>query len=490
MYHRYSTGSIGYAEFRHLGKEGVLGRYSLHYHLCGDTMRGSSVIGASVWDSANRWLTVHGTQYLVVRDCVGYRSVGHGFYLEDGTEMYNVLDRNLAVQAFAGKPLPDQFLPFDQNEGAGFWWANSGNAFVHNVTCENDRYGYRFEATPGGRFRPFLSLLFPDGRRVVGDVRTVPFVRFDRNESHCDGLYGFNLGEGVNRIGPDEKHPFVIRNLKLWEDHYAFRPQTPCVRVEGLRIERCDYGVYTPDYDRHAYRDVFIGDTQEEPFNRGLDDDSIQNGVLTVDGLTFAGMEDGAIPLIQLSDNNATGTAEMHFRNVKVIDRKDDNKRALANRGGGSREDPKTPKGVPAIFHDWYGPGRHAQVVSVKARDLIGDGSKYREEPPLTGDESRVTEVRGVTFPEVLSPTDDWPPVTVITHVGPVADGKRTVRGVTVDNGAVKRVVVNGKEAVSNRDNFLEWEAVVEDKGDGKVEAFAEDAAGNVEKRPHVWTTH
>jgi hypothetical protein len=33
----------------------------------------------------------------VVRDCVGYRSVGHGFFLEDGTEVYNVLDRNRAA---------------------------------------------------------------------------------------------------------------------------------------------------------------------------------------------------------------------------------------------------------------------------------------------------------------------------------------------------------------------------------------------------------
>src|SRR5499425_1144512 len=106
MYHRGSAGSISYAEFRHLGKEGVLGRYALHYHLAGDTMRGSSVIGASIWDAGNRWLTIHGTNFLVVRDCVGYRSVGHGFFMEDGTEVFNVLDRNLAVQAYNGKALP------------------------------------------------------------------------------------------------------------------------------------------------------------------------------------------------------------------------------------------------------------------------------------------------------------------------------------------------------------------------------------------------
>src|SRR5207249_881353 len=207
MYHRGSAGAISYAEFRHLGKKGVLGRYSLHYHLCRDTMRGSYVLGASIWDSHNRWLTIHGTNYLVVRDCVGYRSVGHGFFLEDGTEVFNVLDRNLAVQAFGGKPLPRQALPFDQNEGAGFWWANSLNTFTRNVACENDRYGFRFEANKSSAFNPVLPVQQPDGSRRAVDIRTLPFVRFEDNEEHSDGLYGFNLGEGVDRVGPDHRHP-------------------------------------------------------------------------------------------------------------------------------------------------------------------------------------------------------------------------------------------------------------------------------------------
>ena len=37
MYHRNSAGSISYVEFRHLGKEGILGKYSIHFHLVGDT---------------------------------------------------------------------------------------------------------------------------------------------------------------------------------------------------------------------------------------------------------------------------------------------------------------------------------------------------------------------------------------------------------------------------------------------------------------------
>jgi hypothetical protein len=84
-------------------------------------MRGASVVGASIWDSGNRWITILGTNYPVVRDCVGYRSLGQGFFKEDGTEVYNVLDRNLAVQACVAKPLPKQVLPFDKNDSSGFY---------------------------------------------------------------------------------------------------------------------------------------------------------------------------------------------------------------------------------------------------------------------------------------------------------------------------------------------------------------------------------
>jgi hypothetical protein len=491
MYHRGSAGSISYAEFRHLGKEEVLGRYSLHYHLAGDTMRGSYVVGASIWDSGNRWLTIHGTNYLVVRDCVGYQSVGHGFFLEDGTEVYNVLDRNLAVQALRGKPLPKQALPFDRNEGAGFWWANSQNTFTRNVSCENHRYGYRFEATQGSTFKTTLPVRQPDGGLRPVDIRTLPFVRFEDNEAHCDGLYGFNLGEGVARVGPDARHPFVIRNMKIWSVHYAFRPQSPSILVEDMRIHQAAYGVYHPNYDRHVYRNILISETNEEPFNRGHDDDSVQYGVLAVDGLTFAGNRFNGIPLIQISDDNPTGMAESHFRNLRVIDRRDNNRRALVNLGGGPRPTPKTPTSVPIYIHDYYGPGRHAKVVSTRAGDVRADTeTKYREEPPLTGDESRVVEVANVSFPQLLDPVDDLPPTTVITAVRKFPDNRVAVHGTTSDNGTITQVLVNGQKATASAPNFAQWAITLDatQLENGHIRAHAVDAAGNVEKRPHIVT--
>jgi hypothetical protein len=376
MYHRGSSGSISYAEFRRLGMPGVLGRYSLHYHLASDTMRGSSVIGASVWDSGNRWLTIHGTNYLVVRDCVGYQSLGHGFFMEDGTEVYNVLDRNLAVQAYTTKPLPDQVLPFDQNDGSGFWWANCRNTFTRNVACECDEYGYFFQATKTPNFDPLLSVLQPDGGRKKVDIRTLPFIRFEDNEAHTQRRHAFNLGGGVpfgppnvDGVGPDAKHPFEIRNYRAWDVHWAIHPVSPSVLLDGLDVHRADYGVWRPVYDRHAYRRVRMSETA----------DAQQFAFIT--------------------------------------------------------------------------------------------GRPNREED----------------YPRPLEPVDDLPPATVISHVRS-ENGSLAVRGTTSDNAAVRRVLVNGKEARALRPNFAEWEVVLVGMRAGQVRltAHAEDAAGNVERMPHV----
>jgi hypothetical protein len=262
MYHHNSAGSISYAEFRHLGKRGKLGKYSLHFHRVGDTMRGSSVIGASIWDSANRWITIHGTNDLVVRDCIGYRSIGHGFFLEDGTEVDNILVKNLAVQACRGEPLPGQVFPLDKNDGAGFWWANSQNAFLENVAVECDEYGYRFDASESPGLDLAMSVRGPDGQRRKVDIRTLPFLRFEGNEAHTQRRYGLNLGGaagrestgGVNGIGPDSEHPFVIHNLTIWDALWAISPASPGVLIDGLEVIHCDYAFWRVHFDRHAYR--------------------------------------------------------------------------------------------------------------------------------------------------------------------------------------------------------------------------------------------
>ena len=182
-------------------------------------------------------------------------------------------------------------------------------------------------------------------------------------------------------------------------------------------------------------------------------------------GLTFDNCRSGGMPLIQISDDNDTGRAVTHLRHVETVNWKDNSKqKAIVNLGGGPRPQPQFEKGVPVILHDWYGPGRHAQVVSIKSPEYKADPEAYRSEPPLTGDESRVTEVANIDLPQPLTPIDDLPPATVITHVTP-REGKLLVQGTCSDNGSVKQVLVNGQPAQATSDNLATWEITLDRSG-------------------------
>jgi G8 domain len=482
MFHRDSTGGISYAEFRHLGKEGVLGKYAIHFHLVRDSMRGSGVLGASIWDSHNRWLTIHGTDFLVVRDCVGYQSVGHGYFLEDATEQYNLLDRNLAVQAFRGKRLPKQVLPFDPNDGAGFWWANGRNTLTRNVACENDEYGYRFEVAKRSNFNPELNTLQSNGERERVDVRKLPFLRFEDNESHSEGLYSFNFGDDVNgSVGGDRTHPFIARNLRAWETHYVMRPNLSHFLLDGLTVSNGVYGIYHPDYDAHVYRNISLTQVGSEPINRGHDDESIQHGDFTYENVQLINCRSGRDPLIQLACTSPKPGTAGHFRNVSWPG-SESRAGKVVDLGGGPRND-KLENAVTYYFHGYPATGDVTKVVSTKFPAAAS--AEFGSVDKFTGKDVRAAKSTPVAFPQLLAPVDDLPPATVITSARKQADGKLLVRGVTQDNGEVTEVIVNGQRAkiVTQQAGVADWEVTL--TAAKELTASARDRAGNTEKASH-----
>jgi hypothetical protein len=103
-------------EFYQLGQGGRLGHYPVHFHHARKTQNPPKspdgtkdlpqapptfVADSSVWDSMTRWMVLHGTQDVTLARNVGYKSIGHGFYLEDGTEINNTLVANLGIFARA-----------------------------------------------------------------------------------------------------------------------------------------------------------------------------------------------------------------------------------------------------------------------------------------------------------------------------------------------------------------------------------------------------
>src|SRR5262249_23311006 len=85
-------------------------------------------------------------------------------------------------------------------------------------------------------------------------------------------------------------------------------------------------------------------------------------------------------------------------------------------------------------------------------------------EDPLQAKDSGVTcgPLASAAFPRPLDPVDDLPPATVITTVGKPIRSRLVVRGTTSDNGIVKRVRVNGRDAKALTPNFAEWEITLD----------------------------
>jgi hypothetical protein len=171
-------------EFRQLGQGGAIMHYPVHFHMARQTLAMGAkepttfVKDSSVWDSMTRWIVVHATQGVRLARNVGFESIGHGYYLEDGTETGNQLYANLGVLARAAvannqnlRRVPgiltatdkactkndatcalgyDNF-PFysDSNHPAVFWIMNGMNDFQYNMAAGASTCGACYWFVPG-----------------------------------------------------------------------------------------------------------------------------------------------------------------------------------------------------------------------------------------------------------------------------------------------------------------------------------------------------
>ncbi len=138
-------------EFKQMGQGGRIGHYPVHFHHARKTPADTFVKDSSVNESMTRWITLHGTQDVTLARNVGYKSIGHGFYLEDGTEINNKLFANLGIFARAAVDNPQNprkvpgilaapnqagFAPTsDYTSPTVFWIMNGWNDFEGNMAA-------------------------------------------------------------------------------------------------------------------------------------------------------------------------------------------------------------------------------------------------------------------------------------------------------------------------------------------------------------------
>ncbi len=155
-------------EFYLLGQGGQKGRYPVHFHMLRKTAQPTMadpepvnyLKDCSIHDSMTRWVTVHATQGMYLARNVGEKSIGHGYYLEDASEINNKFYSNIGILARAAiqdtvhnpRQVPgiladnqprhpdfhnDDYMPYrsDYNHPTIFWITNGWNDFQYNFAA-------------------------------------------------------------------------------------------------------------------------------------------------------------------------------------------------------------------------------------------------------------------------------------------------------------------------------------------------------------------
>ena len=158
----FIPGGRGYvenAEFYRMGRKSVKGKYPLHFHMLGEEGKGQYFKNNSVHDSYNRAIVIHGTESTLVESNFCYDHIGHGLMLEDGSERFNRITKNVVVLT-RRPPISEAVTPSDNNGNprlqtslpASYWITNPNNIVDDNVAAGTEGTG--------------MWLLFP--REVVG----------------------------------------------------------------------------------------------------------------------------------------------------------------------------------------------------------------------------------------------------------------------------------------------------------------------------------
>lgn len=185
MVHHMSSAYIDSVEFYKMGQAGVMARYPFHWHHVGDAP-GQFVKNSSIHHSYQRCITVHRTNQTLLKNNVCYDFKGHGYFLEDGTEIENRIIKNLAIKAVA--PSSNKFLlaSDDVNRGqghgrfpsvSGFWISHPNNYIRNNVASGSVGTGFwmAFE-------REIMNMA---GNQVVATPVTSDTDSFDYNTAHA-----------------------------------------------------------------------------------------------------------------------------------------------------------------------------------------------------------------------------------------------------------------------------------------------------------------
>lgn len=204
---------IGGIEFVNLGQQGSLGRYPLHFHMSG-AVEGAIVSKNVIKESHQRGVVIHGTNNLTISENVLYNIKGHGYFLEDGAEMYNRFIGNLASGIYPVATLLNDLsgnVETDK-EPSAFWMSNTMNYWEDNVAAGSAENGFWVEPQDGSIRGPSKDMAMNHGM----NRQNLNLLHFVNNHVHSAARFGMRLYPS-SWTPTDEAH---IVNLRCYRNKF------------------------------------------------------------------------------------------------------------------------------------------------------------------------------------------------------------------------------------------------------------------------------
>lgn len=203
LFYEHSHIHIENANFDTLGTYGTLAQYPLHFHMAGDE-QGSYLKSNSITNAANRCITIHGTDHVLVKDNVAYNTKGHCYFMEDGVEEGNRFIHNLGVDTQEGATLDSDASP------ATFWITNPKNTYRGNAAAGSAGFGFWFMLQDA-----------PTGLSEDVDLNPsqLSLKEFSHNTTHSNGMNGFTIdGHGFAGVYYAPKHTAVFDHILAYKN--------------------------------------------------------------------------------------------------------------------------------------------------------------------------------------------------------------------------------------------------------------------------------
>nr|XP_033818434.1 cell surface hyaluronidase [Geotrypetes seraphini] len=220
----FTSVHLSNVELKHMGQQ-LMGSYPVHFHRCGDVDErggygaGTYVEGLAIHHSFSRCVTVHATNGLLVKDTIGYDTLGHCFFLEDGIEQRNTLFHNLGLVTKPGTLLPTDrnstmctairdkvhgsYVPVPATDCMAvstFWIANPNNHMISNAAAGSQDAGIWFV---------FHKMSTGESHGLVPETKAelTPLGIFYNNRVHSNFKAGLFIDKGVKTSNASADDP-------------------------------------------------------------------------------------------------------------------------------------------------------------------------------------------------------------------------------------------------------------------------------------------